>query len=117
MGPESAQEFLEGLDGEELEFAENNMVPCASCGEMRPKDDPVIRRHGVCHMCAEDPVRSSSPVADANLRYFVEQRDQDAERIRRLEAENKYLRDQLAALEDQQGVIDKCLDDIVGLPG
>jgi hypothetical protein len=84
-GPEDAQAWLEEMvreDPEGYEFALQTMRPCESCGEMRPRNDETMRRHGVCHMCRQDPVRSQSPVAQNNLAYA---RRDDRRRIRDLE--------------------------------
>lgn len=50
---ESAEEFFNGLDPEELEFMHEHMVPCAICGEMRPRNDPSIVRSGTCYLCSQ----------------------------------------------------------------
>lgn len=94
MGPEDAGEWLEGLDPEEREFAEQYMTPCPQCGEMRPRDDESLRRHNMCWMCHQDPVRRNSPVAAANLAFFAQNNDELRQKVSELEEENRKLKEE-----------------------
>jgi len=42
------------LDGEDQEMVKNLMVRCSNCGEYRSRDDPAIKKIGICYLCSID---------------------------------------------------------------
>lgn len=78
-GPEDADSWYDSLDGEEQAFVEEHLQQCVSCGEWT---SPANLEEGVCVMCKDQPSRSRSATAGANVGRMVgrlEQRIADLE--------------------------------------
>jgi hypothetical protein len=84
---ESASEFLGGLSPDEEDFALRTMVPCANCGEWRPKTDESIRRTHLCYLCSLDDAHKTKRGGTTNasknglsLAHLVERLERAVER-------------------------------------